>query len=487
MSTQIDQRQEEEKLPLIANQQSPSSNSSMIDFTNSDRKNGGDAGNIPAGTSTDDDDAPQDTWNAAYFVLLFLGVALLLTYNSFVAAPDYTSHYYRYAAQDKHLNSTMPHVWDHISSFITAVNMFPNLLCQIAMLSNYVQSIPVLKRLYFAIILNGVAMLLVPIAPAFKIEEHAALAVLLIGDAVCGGATALLQSSAFAIAAQFPVSHMQAAMLGIGVSGTVVSLLQIITYGAIGSSFEAVLKQSSVFFGIGVLALFGLVLILPLFRRNKFARYYILEWKKQEEQDGEQQQQQFRDPPPSSSATGAAEAEAETQVESTKTVDAMRVIGICKWNMLANFFVYYVTLTVFPGMGVSVDPSSDWYGIIIIFLFNFGDFCGRMLCRFEMFLLKGKHTTLQRLSLCRVLFLPLFFLSVKPREITSKVLPMVFMYLVGISNGFTSSQLMMWTPAMEELEAHEKPVAGSAMSLSLLAGCSFGSLTALLLSQVYFD
>jgi hypothetical protein len=435
---------------------------------------------------------PHDDWNAAYAVLLFLGVTMLLTYNSFVAAPDYTSHYYRYAAQDERLNATMPNVWRHISPFITAANMVPNLVCQTAMLTNFMQRLPVLRRLYAAIVLNAVAMLIVPIAPAFRVDEHGALAVLLIGDAICGGATAVLQSSAFAIAAQFPVTHTQGTMLGIGVSGTVVSLVQIITYAAFGSSFSAVLKQSSIFFGIGVLALLVNVVLLPVLQRSPFARHYVLEWRRDAENEAQAEAAERSSKLQNgavtvtpAAVTADAEATAHAGDEQAADVDTMRVLGVCKWNMLANFFVYAVTLFIFPGLGVAVEPDSNWYGIIIIFMYNFGDFGGRMLCRFDALLLRERMHWLQLGSLARVVFVPLFMLCVKPRAIDAPALPMVMMYLVGVSNGFVSSQLMMFTPASTALHAHERASAGSAMSLSLLGGCCAGSLSALLLSQTY--
>jgi equilibrative nucleoside transporter 1/2/3 len=101
-------------------------------------------------------------------------------------------------------------------------------------------------------------------------------------------------------------------------------------------------------------------------------------------------------------------------------------------------------------------------------------------------LVPNNHRILQIGSFARVLFLPLFFFSVNPKLIESKALPMIFMFLLGITNGFISSQLMMFTPAIADLEDYERPTAGSAMSLSLFAGCAIGSLTALLLSQTYF-
>ena len=180
-------------------------------------------------------------------------------------------------------------------------------------------------------------------------------------------------------------------------------------------------------------------------------------------------------------------AAADGAAADAPAVDVWRVLGLCKWNMLANFYIYFVTLIVFPGLGVAVDSHNDWYGIIIIFLYNFGDFCGRMLCKFERFLLPGRDRVLRMIAAARSIFVVLFLISINPKWIAVKALPMVFMYLVGITNGYTSSQLMMFTPSTEGVQPHERPIVGSAMSLSLLAGCCGGSLVSLLLSQVYLN
>jgi equilibrative nucleoside transporter 1/2/3 len=123
---------------------------------------------------------------------------------------------------------------------------------------------------------------------------------------------------------------------------------------------------------------------------------------------------------------------------------------------------------------VLADAADAWFGILIVLVFNVGDVAGRVACDYPS-LCVGRAALLP-LSLARGALIPLFVLCVNPRLLTGHAVPYALMLLAGVSNGYVSSLCMMHGPTLPLVREAERPAAGGLMSVSLLAGCTVGSI-----------
>ena len=441
----------------------------------------------------------KDRFNAVYFVLLAFGMGSLFAYNSFIASPEYMTHLYRYASGDEDANTTMLPVWEKIETLIVVTSMVPNFALQGAILSERGQRLPLHPRMMCSALVQALAIAIVAVMPAFHVNEHVALGCLLGATAVSSVTAALFQNSMFGLAACFPPSFMQGVMLGQGISGSTVSLLQIVTKASFGgdAGFDGHRKQAYLFFGLGIAWMLVCTVLVAVLPRIPFARHYAPQLVASaprclgggggvdranclqnaeallEADDADVVEMNSRTAvDPDASPVEAAEDRSES-IAVVSTLSGL--LGVIKLPLVAIFFTFYVSLLVFPGIGVLAAPGDEWFGIIIVALFNFGDTIGRFLPKFQAIRLSSR--TLFIAGFARLLLIPLFILCVRPRLLPSPWIPWALMLTTGITNGLVGSLAMMSGPGL--VAAPSRARAGSAMSLSLLAGASAGSLTSL--------
>jgi equilibrative nucleoside transporter 1/2/3 len=141
---------------------------------------------------------------------------------------------------------------------------------------------------------------------------------------------------------------------------------------------------------------------------------------------------------------------------------------------------FFVTLSLFPGLTSLIQPTSkalsaDWFGILFVATFTFGDLVGRTLPKwFVVFSVR----TIWVPTLARFVFFILFPLCVK-EYIHTDALYYIIMAVFAISNGYIGSLAMMFGPT--NAAAHEKEKAGLIMSFALNFGIFCGVHFALLL------
>jgi hypothetical protein len=458
---------------------------------------------------------PKDTYNHMYIVLCMFGMAMLFAYNCFIAAPDYVSNYYKYAAQDPDAVTEIPHVWKNMVEYIVVICMVPNFFGQAFVVSSYGQRLSLFGRMTIGCGFLTLSVVMVTVAPAFKVGEYTALAVLLGAVALSGAATSFFQSGVFALAAMLPARYTQGVMVGVGISGAVSGVLQMITKAVMSGSFEKQQAQGYMFFSIAIAWMLVCFVLTFVMVKSPFARYYLREYCGTVDDPVYEPLLQGKgddggDDDGAGDGINSDENDFGKQIEASLAIEAsahlstlsgpgdsptgygeawmvdddgvsarpLRVIlGITAPRLVANFLVYFFTLTVFPGLGVMADLTSGWFGIIIVFLFCLGDLCGRLLCRFPRLWVLPKR--LLPMSVARVVFIPLFVLCVNPKVIPGRVFPCALMLLCGVTNGFTSSLCMMYSPMNPALRDSERGAIGCAMSLSLLGGCSAGSMVGL--------
>lgn len=111
------------------------------------------------------------------------------------------------------------------------------------------------------------------------------------------------------------------------------------------------------------------------------------------------------------------------------------------------FMIYMVTLSIFPGF-IAEDLQShifkDWYPILLISVYNVADLMGK--CVTAFYVLKSIKTATWA-SVSRLLFYPLFIVCLHgPKWLKTEVPMVVLTFLLGLSNGYLTSVLMIVTP-----------------------------------------
>lgn len=152
-----------------------------------------------------------------------------------------------------------------------------------------------------------------------------------------------------------------------------------------------------------------------------------------------------------------------------------QIVKSIKWYEFGIILIYLVTLSIFPGY-ISEDVHSsilkDWYPILLIFGYNVFDLVGKSLTL--VYVIKNLKIVVGGCVL-RLLFFPLFFICLHgPLVFRTEIPVMLLTCLMGFSNGYLTSVLMMLAPKVVPLQQAE--IAGVVMVLFLVAGLVVGSI-----------
>ena len=409
---------------------------------------------------------PKDHYHMVYIISVIVGTAMLLPYNAFISTPAYTKDYYKYAAGDPNATTSNPHVWHNIENYLMAASMVPNFGAQLLLMSKFGRGLPIFPRLMVSLTLMFIFVLLIVIVPFFKVSDSMALTTIIGVTALTNTGAAVLQASFFSLAAAFPFQITQGVMLGIGVSGTTASGLAALIKLSMNDGFHDNEIKARIYFGIALGALVLALICCILLRKNEFVKFYVDEFRDHGDDyltnEGDFSEQ-------------ATLMKTESSMVFVNMKDTLRLVVPMLFSV---FWTFFISLFVFPSFGVKLHPDNDWFGIIIIFMFNIGDLCGRFLCRFSVLHLPRKAVIAG--AAARTVLVLLFFLCIKPMVITSIPFQYCLMYVTGVTNGFFGSQSMMLAPSSPGIKTEgQRGVVGNAMSVGLLAGAAGGSLVSL--------
>ncbi|KAI3727182.1 hypothetical protein L1987_66993 [Smallanthus sonchifolius] len=161
----------------------------------------------------------------------------------------------------------------------------------------------------------------------------------------------------------------------------------------------------------------------------------------------------------------------ETLSKPPKTLDILKKL---RWLAMSMVTIYIVTLSIFPGYlseNVKSVYFNDWYPIFLITIFNVGDFSSK--CLTAIYVVKRSRWVVWG-CMTRVLFYPLFMGCVfGPKWLRSEVPVALLTLLLGVSNGYLTSVVMIVAPKSVPVE--ESNIAGIVMSLFLAIGLVVGS------------
>lgn len=153
------------------------------------------------------------------------------------------------------------------------------------------------------------------------------------------------------------------------------------------------------------------------------------------------------------------------------------------------FYVFFISIIIFPSLSSNIESVSKSSGspwstkyfapLTSFLLYNFADWCGRQITAWIQ--VPGpKSKLLPTLVLLRTVFLPLFILSnYQPRAHIRTVVfdrdiyPVVFTALLGLSNGYLGTLVIVYGPKIVPKELAE--AAGVVMTFYLMLGLAVGS------------
>lgn len=351
-------------------------------------------------------------------------------------------------------------------------------LTSILVLANLQSKASYLKRIIYSLQLNIVVFLLLAIsAVLFRgISAGVYLGFLLLMVFLTSVATALCQNGTFAFASSFGrPEYIQAIMTGQGIAGVLPAVAQIVTVLAFpepdawdgnddytdgGASEDGSTSAFIYFLTASLISLVTLLAVIPLVRRHN----RIMESRMM------------------SSITSIEEAERANR----KVVGLWAMFKKLHWLAGALFLCFTITMffPVFTGKIVSVIPSENAPRLfqprsfipLGFLLWNIGDLGGRLLTIFP-FSVPNKPLFLFIFSLCRLVFIPLYFLCNIENHgalISSDAFYLlVVQFGFGLTNGWLGSSCMIAAP--DYVEEGEREAAGAFMVLMLVAGLTAGS------------
>lgn len=173
-------------------------------------------------------------------------------------------------------------------------------------------------------------------------------------------------------------------------------------------------------------------------------------------------------------ALARAEVHALTTSELLQGVRLWPVIKRIYPMMLSCLLTFFVTYLIYPGILLVVDAEDGWYTTLIMAVYNFGDLIGRVSSMWKC--LWPSRTVIVIGAVSRLAFIPLLVLCAVGK-IPGHAPAYAFTAVFAISNGFFGTLSMVYATETPSLKTDgERAIAGQAVGVCLLLGCSLGSL-----------
>ncbi|RPB02186.1 hypothetical protein L873DRAFT_1674118 [Choiromyces venosus 120613-1] len=398
-----------------------------------------------------------------YFIFLSLGVAMLWSWNMFMACATYFQR--RFAENEFLLNN--------FQSLILAVSTITNLGSALY-LSYRQKSANYPWRICASLVINcGVFTVLALSAVMFRVGPEAYIVILLTCVFWASWSAGLSQNGIFAFVNKFGGIYTQAIMAGQGVAGVLPAIAQIISVLAVpqspGTQGSTASPKSAFIYFLTATFVSGscLLLFLLLLSRHRISPH----------------------------KSGSEVIDSEDLAPATHTqVSLWILLKKLKFLSFAVWLCFLVTMIfpVYTQVILSVRPEDssprmfkpDVFIPIGFMLWNLGDLSGRVICGWRRFTCY-RPKLLALVSVARLVFIPLYAMcNIKGNGavISSDLFYWLVQFTFGMSNGWVGSNVMMSTP--EWVDDDEKEASGGFMGMCLVAGLATGSLTSFLIVNV---
>lgn len=236
-------------------------------------------------------------------------------------------------------------------------------------------------------------------------------------------------------------------------TGVLVSFLRILTKAVYPQTGEGLRKSANLYFAVGIVVMVICIVFYNVAPRIPVMKYYA-ELKIQ----AVNEEKELKGP-----LTGSA-------LRST----LWSIVGSVKWYGVGIILIYIVTLAIFPGYiteDVHSELLKDWYSIILITGYNVFDLVGKVLT--SVYLLDNSKVAIGG-TIARLLFFPLFYGCLHgPAFFRTEIPVTILTCLLGLTNGYLTSVLMILAPKVVQLQHAE--TAGIVIVLFLVLGLAAGS------------
>jgi equilibrative nucleoside transporter 1/2/3 len=392
----------------------------------------------------------------AYFIFVMLGVGALFPFNAFISVPDYFHDIY----------PTFP--WQFIVGLAYNYPSIAALLLSV----KYGPRVSFTTRTLFGLVTSLLALGSVPLVTQGVPFADISLGTMLLVTFITGIAVSTMFGGILGLASIFPPRFITAVMIGNGVAGIIVTLIGILTRfvfptGAHLTDAENVAARRDsayLYFALaaGVLLL-CIVLFMVLMRLPITQHYHSRHVASQRRAHGVNGDDDGVPSPQGSVTAGAV-------------VNRWNVLKKIKVHAFSVFTVFFVTLSLFPGIVTTVPPADpdstwgkSWFTTTMIGMFMLFDWAGRQTP--SVYVPRDKRF-IWMFVLARVVFFPLFILCIKPRVFDADWIPIVTCAVFAWSNGYLGTLAMMFGPSV--VDDHERETAGIIMSLMLNSGIFTG-------------
>ncbi|KAK9276570.1 hypothetical protein L1049_006105 [Liquidambar formosana] len=387
---------------------------------------------------------PKDSFHLAYIIYFTLGAGYLCPWNAFITAVDYFTYLY-------------PDV--NVDRIFSVVYMLVGLVCLLVIVL-YAHVSDAYIRINLGLALFVVALVVVPLMDLFYIKGQTGLYsgfyVTVGATALSGFGDALVQGGIVGSAGEMPERYMQATVAGTAASGVLVSFLRIFTKAVYSQDSEGLRKSANLYFAVSIVVMIICIIFYNLAPRLPVIKYYkdlkIQAVIEEKEEKG--------------SLTGP--------VWRSTLWD---IVGRVKWYGFGILLIYVVTLSIFPGYvteDVHSETLKDWYPILLITGYNVFDLIGKSLTAVILF--ENSKVAIGG-CVARLLFYPLFYGCLHGPEFFRTEIPVtVLTCLLGLTNGYLTSVLMILAPKVVPLQHAE--TAGIVIVLFLVVGLAAGSVVA---------
>eukprot|EP00758_Cryptobia_borreli_P013171 Tbor_TRINITY_DN5812_c0_g1::TRINITY_DN5812_c0_g1_i4::g.6354::m.6354/K15014/SLC29A1_2_3, ENT1_2_3; solute carrier family 29 (equilibrative nucleoside transporter), member 1/2/3 len=413
----------------------------------------------------------------ALIITLSLGFSHLFAYNAILSTPGYFMNFYKYLANDEFAESSYPLFWKHVVATLSVCGVVPNLATQLIMVTPVGKMFRNLPKMYFGLIGMATVMVSIPLLTVGNISEGGAIATLLIILCSCSSLGAIYQNTTFGFLSTFPPRFMTCYIMSIHMSGVISTLLSLIIKCTLPLNYIGERTQGIIFFILSGCILVVGTLSLFVFRFNKFAQRHVIEFQKpQTDNFGAVDDVKSENAP---------DAPVPCSIGTPSRADVWRVMKATKREVFITFITFAITLTVYPGVVISINPTGQngFYPFAVLIMYNVGDTIGALSTFTPRIWIPIKYAPY--CALLRVLFIPLFFFCIKPAWISGDEFPIFLTLLHGLTNGYFATIGFVYGPNAPGIEKEEdKVLCGNIMSLACLSGLSTGSCLGLIISYL---
>lgn len=426
---------------------------------------------------------PADEYNRAYISFALLGAGVLLPWNSILSSiPYWTSQY------------GDPDMIQYFSIAYQSANLIG--LAIVVLYGDLVS--------FRARIMPGFAMYVVLVALLPWVSNK------ILGTAitaVLGFVDSIVQGSIFGFAGLFNPRYVTALMAGQGIAGVLVTGVTAICKVSFDQSEDGQRNATLTYFGISV---FEIIVCIAcwyfVLERSPVTKHYL-----NKSPDAMRTLTQTTSFPlledggvlddGSSKPVGPGKLQSNPVLTGSAQLSYRACFSAVAAPAMTVFFNFWITLSLFPTitsqlLSTNLDVNQDlkdsngnvlhhgnaWYPLWIVSTFMVGDWIGRTLPSWEMFLFRDHKKQLRKSVyitgvILRLVFIPLFILSIAPnKKIKQDAFQFLIMSLFAISNGYIGTVTMMAGP---DLVPHQdKERAGTLMVFMLTGGLTLGVWTA---------